>query len=153
MVVCFYYAVTTARKLVPTVQWTVGGEGLTEPNINFCEAKMQTSLVTTSVQTSYPSPRRKRRVSSIPLHLLFQTKPTSLGFCLVPFHANFISLAPTQASGLVHFVAPPLPNKTHFIGLLFGSFLRKLRIPRPDAGNMTMAEKLFFLQNGLNLLQ
>ena len=29
---------------------------MTEPNFNFCEAKMQTSLVTSSVQTPYPSP-------------------------------------------------------------------------------------------------
>ena len=29
---------------------------MTEPNFNFCEAKMETSLVTSSVQTPYPSP-------------------------------------------------------------------------------------------------
>ena len=40
---------TTARKINPTVRWTVGGDGLTEPNLNFhfpLEMKMQTSLVT-----------------------------------------------------------------------------------------------------------
>jgi hypothetical protein len=63
---------------------------LTEPNNNFCEAKMQTSLVTASVQTPYLSPRRKRQVSFIPLHLLFQEKPASLALSWLVFPKRHI---------------------------------------------------------------
>ena len=46
----FYYAADRLEKLVPTVRWTVGGWVGPQPNINFCEAKMQTSLVTRSAR-------------------------------------------------------------------------------------------------------
>ena len=48
----------------------------------FCEAKMQTSLVTASAQIPYPSSRHEMPGLAHSVVPPFQTKPTSLGFRL-----------------------------------------------------------------------
>ena len=94
----FYYAVTTAQKKVPTVRWTVGGEGLTEPNINFCEAKMQASLVTSSVQAPYPV-AVPEKIIGLTLFLDFFDRCHSFTSLHLPLAAlGSLPLAPAQSA-------------------------------------------------------
>ena len=71
------------------------------------------STLTSSAQTSYPSLRRKRQSSYIPLRLLCRQ---SRGFAGFWGRKNFISFALPQEAKLVHSILPPLPSKRGFAG-------------------------------------
>ena len=68
-------------------------------------------LTTASAQTPYPSPRRKRQVSSIPLCLLF---PQSQRLCGSPFAAVVCLAASCALRGGLRLLRQPPDNATAF---------------------------------------
>ena len=66
-------------------------------------------LTTASAQTPYPSPRRKRQVSSIPLCLLF---PQSQRLCGSPFAAVVLPAATVRSARRMRLLRQPPDNAT-----------------------------------------
>lgn len=98
-------------------------------------------LTTASAQTPYPSPRRKRQVSSIPLCLLF---PQSQRLCGSPFAAVVLPAATVRSARRMRLLRQPPDNATTPAGAAvivcagrscfrFGNSLRPARTNLPPA--------------------
>ena len=98
-------------------------------------------LTTASAQTPYPSPRRKRQVSSIPLCLLF---PQSQRLCGSPFAAVVLPAATVRSARRMRLLRQPPDNATTPAGAAvivcagrscfrFGNSLRPARTKLPPA--------------------
>ena len=98
-------------------------------------------LTTASAQTPYPSPRRKRQVSSIPLCLLF---PQSQRLCGSPFAAVVLPAATVRSARRMRLLRQPPDNATTPAGAAvivcagrscfrFGNSLRPARTNLPLA--------------------
>ena len=98
-------------------------------------------LATASAQTPYPSPRRKRQVSSIPLCLLF---PQSQRLCGSPFAAVVLPAATVRSARRMRLLRQPPDNATTPAGAAvivcagrscfrFGNSLRPARTNLPPA--------------------
>ena len=98
-------------------------------------------LTTASAQTPYPSPRRKRQVSSIPLCLLF---PQSQRLCGSPFAAVVFPAENVRSARRMRLLRQPPDNATApasaaviiYAGLScfrFGNSLRPARTDLPPA--------------------
>ena len=100
-------------------------------------------LTTASAQTPYPSPRRKRQVSSIPLCLLF---PQSQRLCGSPFAAVVLPAATVRSARRMRLLRQPPDNATTPAGAAvivcagrscfrFGNSLRPARTNLPPAAS------------------